>query len=242
MPFSKGLSVLITGASSGIGAKIAQNLAEPGNHLLMTGRDESRLGAMVRDAEAGGAIAHTVAGDLATAEGIDAICRAAEEALPRLDALVLNAGKLQLGNVEDTPVEVVRELMEINYVAPYQLVQRLLPLLRASQGQVIFINSRVGLRSFKGISQYAASKFALRALADSLRHEMISEGIRVTSIYPGRIDTPMQEALHAQQGRPYDKEKTPGPEAIAEAVRLALNYPPNVELSDIIISPQGAPL
>jgi len=238
----RGFSVLVTGASSGIGAKIAQNLAEPDNHLLLTGRDADRLSAMVRDAEAGGATVSTVLGDLSETAGIDAVCRAAEEQLPRLDALVLNAGKLVLGRVEEVPAEVVRELMEINFIAPYLLVQRLLPLLRKSRGQVIFINSRVGLRSFKGISQYAASKFALRALADSLRHEMVEDGIRVTSIYPGRIDTPMQEALHAQQGRPYDRTRTPGPQAIADAVRVALNYPDNVELSDIIISPQGAPL
>ncbi|MEJ2684988.1 MAG: SDR family NAD(P)-dependent oxidoreductase [Candidatus Sulfobium sp.] len=106
-------------------------------------------------------------------------------------------------------------------------------------GQIVFINSSAGLKARAGVSQYAATKHALRAVADSLREEVNAHGIRVLSIYPGRTSTPMQEIVHRMEGRIYDPDHFMRPEDIASVVINSLHLPGSAEVTDVSIRPMN---
>jgi NADP-dependent 3-hydroxy acid dehydrogenase YdfG len=117
------------------------------------------------------------------------------------------------------------------------LTQTLLPLLKSGKGQVVFINSSAGLKAGVNNAQYAATKSALIAIADGLRNELNSEGIRVLSVYPGRTATAMQETVYKMEGRTYRPERLLQAEDIAITVINALSIPRTAEITDIHIRP-----
>jgi NADP-dependent 3-hydroxy acid dehydrogenase YdfG len=121
--------------------------------------------------------------------------------------------------------------------APYLLTQSLLPLLRSRRGQIVFINSSAGHVARGNVGQYAATKHALRALADSLREEVNADGIRVLSVYPGRTATPMQAKLHAVEQKEYRPDDLLQPQDVAAVVANALSLPRSAEVTDIHVRP-----
>jgi NAD(P)-dependent dehydrogenase (short-subunit alcohol dehydrogenase family) len=130
----------------------------------------------------------------------------------------------------------------INVRAPYAVTQRLLPLLAAARGQIVFINSSVGLTAKRSdVGQYAATKHALKAITDSLREEVNPKGIRILAVYLGRTATPMQESICRKEGRVYHPETLLQPEDVASVVLQALMLPPTAEVTDISIRPMTRP-
>jgi NADP-dependent 3-hydroxy acid dehydrogenase YdfG len=125
----------------------------------------------------------------------------------------------------------------INVRAPYMLTQALLPMLKSRRGQIVFINSSAGLNARANVSQYAATKHALKAVADSLREEINAEGLRVLSVYPGRTATPMQADVHTMEGRAYRPDRLMQPEDVAAVVINALSLPSSAEVTDIHVRP-----
>jgi NADP-dependent 3-hydroxy acid dehydrogenase YdfG len=111
----------------------------------------------------------------------------------------------------------------------------MLPMMKPHDGQIVFINSSVGLKAKAGVSQYAATKHALRAIADSLREEVNVNGIRVLSVFPGRTDTPMQKTVQRMEERSYQPERFMQPEDVAAVVINALVLPRSAEVTDIHI-------
>jgi NAD(P)-dependent dehydrogenase (short-subunit alcohol dehydrogenase family) len=128
-----------------------------------------------------------------------------------------------------------------NVHAPYLLTQALLPLLRRQQGQVVFINSSVGLIARGQVGPYAATKHALKAIADSFREEVNAEGLRVLSVYLGRTASPMQAKIHAMEGKAYHPEYLLQPSDVAAVVLNALCLPRTAEVTDISIRPMRKP-
>ena len=128
-----------------------------------------------------------------------------------------------------------------NVRAPYLLTQALLPLLRRRQGQVVFINSSVGLAARAQVGPYAATKHALKALADSFREEVNTSGLRVLSVYLGRTASPMQAMIHAMEGKPYYPEYLIQASDVAAVVLNALCLPRTAEVTDISIRPMHKP-
>lgn len=124
----------------------------------------------------------------------------------------------------------------MNVTAPATLTRLLLPALRAAGGLVVFINSGAGLTANPGWSVYAASKFALTALADALRAEEAGR-VRVTTVHPGRTATAMQVELRAAEGGRYDPAAYLAAEDVARTVRLAVDLPPGASLSSLRIVP-----
>ena len=124
-----------------------------------------------------------------------------------------------------------------NVRGPYLLTQELLPLLLERQGQVVFINSSAGLTARANIAQYAATKHALKALADGLRDEVNPRGVRVLSVFPGRTATPTQQKLCGEEGRPYRPARLLQPEDVAAVVVNALCLPRTAEVTEIKIRP-----
>jgi NAD(P)-dependent dehydrogenase (short-subunit alcohol dehydrogenase family) len=155
----------------------------------------------------------------------------------RLDSLGHVAGVVDLGNVADLPVGLLERQLAVNVTAPTELTRLALPALRAARGAVVFVNSGAGLHANPGWSAYAASKHALRAVADSLRAEESANGVRVTSIYPGRTATPMQARVHEQEGKDYDPAKFIDPDTVASTILTALDLPRDGLVTDLSVRP-----
>ena len=230
---------MITGASGGLGAALADALA-PTHTLFLAGRPSERLDAV---AERLGATTWPL--DLADPDAIPAVV----EPIVELDVLIHNAGVAYPGRVAETTVDQWRSTMAVNVIGAVALTLELLPALRAAGGHVVFINSGAGVSPRSGNALYSASKAGLKSLADTLRQEEAGK-VRVTSIYPGRVDTPMQERLHAFNAARLRTEgimATPAyraadhmaPQSVAAAVRLAVNTPMDAVVEDLAIRPAG---
>ena len=230
---------LVTGASSGIGAACAQALAADGWSLVLQGRDRERTDAVADraraelDAHGAPGRVDSVLADLADAAGV-ARTVAAVDGRP-LRALIHAAGLIRLGTVEEVDADALDAHLALNVRAPYALTRALLGALRATRGHVVFVNSGAGRQAKAGWAAYAASKFALRALADALREE--EDALRVTSVYPGRTATPMQEAVRAAEGATYDPSAFVRPEDVAAQVVALLRMEPPSLVSELSIRP-----
>jgi NADP-dependent 3-hydroxy acid dehydrogenase YdfG len=219
-------TALITGAGGGIGAAIAEALA-PTHTLLLAGRPSARLDSV---AERLGATTWPM--DLTDPDDIEA----AAEVLAELDVLVHNAGVSFPGRVAESTPEQWRATFEVNVTGAVALTCALLPALRAARGQVIFINSGAGMNASPGLASYSASKFALRAFADSLRTD--EPLLRVTSIHPGRVDTEMQRDLVAYEGRDYNPADFLTPHTVAGVVATVVATPADAHTHEVVIRPR----
>lgn len=218
-------TALITGASGGIGSAIAAALSAT-HTLLLAGRPSDRL-----DAVAQRLGATTFPLDLTDRDEIEASCEIVDE----LDVLVHNAGVSIPGHVADSDVDDWRATFAVNVFGVVELTLALLPALRRARGQVVFINSGSGRKVSPGMASYSASKFAVRAFADSLRDD--EPDLRVTTIYPGRTDTAMQRELVAFEGGQYDPADFLRPETVASAVAHAVATPPDGQVYEVVLRP-----
>ena len=219
-------TALITGASRGIGAAIADALA-PTHTLLLAGRPSPALQAT---AERLGATPLPL-----EVTDTDSIA-AATAAVGVLDVLVHNAGVSIPGRIAESTVEQWRTTFDVNVVGAVAVTLALLPALRRGEGQVVFINSGSGRTASENMASYSASKFALRAFADSLR--LSEPTLRVTTVYPGRTDTDMQRELVSFEGGAYDADKFLRADTVAAAVAQAVSTPPDGHLHEVILRPR----
>ncbi len=231
---------VITGASSGIGRAIALGLAAQGSTLCLIGRRIEALDVTAQAARAMTAAARCYCADLSLDDQVQALAAQLAE-VGRIDVLIHSAGAIGLGPIESAPGEELDRQYRVNVRAPYLLTQALLPALKRSQGQIVFINSSAALNARANVGQYAASKAALKAIADSLRDEVNADGVRVLSVYPGRTASPMQAAVHALEGKVYKPERLMQPEDVAAIVINALSLSRSVEVTDINIRPMWKP-
>jgi short-subunit dehydrogenase len=215
---------LLTGATSGIGHALAVRLRDRGDDLVLVVRDPGRATDFPD--------ARLLVADLADPAAIAAL-----EVPDRLDSVVHAAGVVELGAVADLGADAWRTQLEVNLIAPALLTRACLPALRASAGTVVFVNSGSGLRASPQWSAYAASKFGLRALADALRVE--EPDLRVTTVFPGRTATPMQEKVHAHEGAEYDPADWIRPETVAEAIIGALDLSRDATIPEVVVRPAG---
>jgi len=223
---------LITGAGSGIGTAIAQRLAERGEQLWLLARDAGRAEEL-RERFPG---SRTLVGDLGEPARLS--WAFGHQELPvELDSLLHVAGVVELGTVGELLPAVWRHTLAVNVVAPAELTRLLLPSLRQARGHIVFVNSGSGLNAHAQWGAYAASKFGLKALADALREEEHGNGVRVTTVYPGRTATPMQAKVHAQEGRPYDPTAWINPASVATTVLTALDLPRDAVITDLVVRP-----
>lgn len=220
---------LITGASRGIGAAIAQRLA--GEHdLLLGGRD--------LDALRGVASGLPGARPWPVERSDERALAASAGKITRLDVLVHSAGVVKLAPLAEHDRELWRRTLEVNVVAVAKLTRLVLPALRAAAGHVVLINSGAGLQAKPGWGAYAASKFALRGYADVLRAEELAHGIRVTSVYPGRTATDMQRSVRADEGADYDPDQYLRPGSVADAVHAAITASEDAHVTEVIVRPR----
>jgi short-subunit dehydrogenase len=179
--------------------------------------------------------------DLCKDEDIADLAKQVIRDMGRVDILIHSAGIISTGFLENTPVSELDRQYQTNVRAPYLLTQALLPMLKQFKGQIVFINSSVGFSTRKNLGQYAASKYALKAISDSLRDEVKPYGIRVLSVYPGQTATPMQKGIYETLGKTYRPHRLLQPEDVAEITIAALRLPRTAEAADIFIRPMNKP-
>jgi short-subunit dehydrogenase len=219
---------LITGAGSGIGFVLAERLLERGDDLILLARSTERAHEL-RDDLPGATV---LVADLAWPESVESL-----ELPDELDSVVHAAGVVEFGPVAELSVDDWASQLRVNLVAPAALTRVALPALRRARGTVVFVNSSAGLTAHPGWSAYAASKHGLRALADSLRGEEAGNGLRVSTVYPGRTATPMQEKVHQQEGKDYDAADWIRPETVADAILHVLDLPRDASIPELVVKP-----
>jgi NAD(P)-dependent dehydrogenase (short-subunit alcohol dehydrogenase family) len=238
MSVLQGKVALVTGASGGIGGAIAEALGREGASLLLVARGAARLDEAAARVREHAPRVEVFRADLEEDEEL--VCTAAkvEELFGGVDVLVHAAGLFRGGEIESAPVADLDRQHRVNVRVPYLLTQTLLPSLIDRQGEIVFINSSAGHHpGHPGFGAYAASKHALRALADSLRAEVNRKGVRVLTVFPGRTATPMQEEVHRFEGKDYDPGRFLRPEDVAATVVHALTLPRTAELTDLHVRP-----
>ena len=219
---------LITGAGSGIGAVLTEVLLARGDDLVLLARSTERAAEL----EASYVGARTVVADLADPASVEDL-----DLPERLDPVVHAAGVVDLGPVAELSVASWQQQLTVNLVAPAALTRVALPALRAARGTVVLVNSGAGLNAHPQWSAYAASKHALKALADSLRGEESEHGVRVSTVYPGRTATAMQEKVHEQEGKTYDAADWIDPATVAAAIVHVLDLPRDATVPDLTVKP-----
>jgi short-subunit dehydrogenase len=231
-----GQTAVITGATGGIGKSVAFALARNGVHLDLLVRDTTKGARLaVELAEVAPTVrCHVHALDLSN-EIRPAVERLLKD-IPSVDILVHSAGALSLSRFADLGERDFDFQFQVNARAPLILTKLLLPHLRKRPGQVVFLNSSVTQQPTPPhLVGYAASKHALKSIADGIRNTVNSDGIRILSVYPGRTATPMQEMVFGFENKPYRGDLLMQPNDVAEAIVGALVLPRTAELTDLYV-------
>ena len=205
-----GQAVLVTGASSGIGAALAREFARRGADLIVTARRAERLAAVAADAERTGRRALALTADVTVDGDLERVVVAARAAFGRLDVVVANAGFGVVGPVERLTLEDYRRQFETNVFGVLRTVRASLDDLKRSRGRLVILGSVAGYVATPGSSPYAMSKFAVRGLAEALGHEVAAGGVTVTLVTPGLVDSEIRRVDNAGRLQSAAVEPVPG--------------------------------
>lgn len=222
-------TVLVSGATGGIGTALVEALVLTGRPVVALGRDPDRLAELAREHP----LVRPLRADLRHPETLaDAVADIVE-----LDAFVHCAGVSPVASVADSPVDLWQEVLAVNLIAAAELTRLLLPALRASRGHVVLINASPGLHSVPDWSAFTASKAGLSELAGSLRQEEAEHGVRVTSVHPDGTATELLRAVRGAFGRDYDPAACIRPATLASAVVGALDLPRDAQITELHLRP-----
>ncbi len=228
---------VVTGATSGIGFEISKILIFEKVKVFLVGRNFKNLNKFLN------AIDETlinkkninfIKADFLKNKDLEQLTKKLSDE-KKIDFLIHSAGIISIGSFETEPVENLDKQYKVNVRTPYFITQKLLPQLKKAKGKIIFINSTAGLYTLENISQYSASKHALRALSNGLRKEIAKKGVSIISIYPGSTATPMQKYLQKVKGKPYHHEDFIKPQEMAKQIVQLLRINEKITLTDITI-------
>ncbi|MEU4563482.1 SDR family oxidoreductase [Actinoplanes sp. NPDC023936] len=227
---------LITGGSTGIGAAVARQLLDRGHRVVVLARDQDRLDQFVAEAD-GPPELIAVQGDASDYDTVQETVQKAIATFGRLDNAVANAGFATHDNLATGDPGGWREMVLTNVLGPMLLIRATVEALRATRGRIVLVGSIVGQLHNRG-NIYGATKWAIRGLAENARLLVAEDGIGVTLIAPGRVDTPFWE--DSRRGAPS------GPilsaDQVAETIVWALSQAPGVDVNTIVVRPTGSPI
>lgn len=195
--------VVITGASKGIGAELARQMAARGAMLALVARDRQALEKVAAECVALGSQAEVIVADVAIEDDCRGMVEHTVAAFGRIDTLVNNAGATMWARFEDiADMSILARLMQVNYMGAVYCTHHALPHLKAARGRIVGVASLTALTGVPTRTGYAASKHAMRGFFDSLRIELAGSGVTVTMIYPGFVATGIRENASGPDGRP----------------------------------------
>lgn len=235
--------VIITGASGGLGEAIARHLAAQGAKVVLGARRVERLEKLVGEIRAAGGEALAVATDVTRRADLESLVQQAEAQFDRVDVLVNNAGVMPMSAMAKCMVDEWDRTIDVNLKGVLYGIAAVLPGMQARQsGHIINLSSVAGLRVSSGVGTvYSATKFAVKAISEGLRAEMLGDNIRVTTLYPGAIESDLKdgssdpEAAKAIQSF-YAAFQIPA-DSIARAVAFAIEQPDDVSINEITVRP-----
>lgn len=236
--------ILITGASSGIGEATARELAEAGATVVLGARRIDRLEKLVHEIEAAGGKARARALDVTSREDVQAFVGAARAAYGRIDVIINNAGVMPLSPMASLKVDEWDRMVDVNIKGVLHGIAAVLPAMNEQgAGQIINIASTGGHAVSPTAAVYCATKYAVRAISEGLRQE--NDKLRVTIICPGVTESELADSISDDKGREEMKEYRKvaiSPDAVARAIRFAIEQPADVDTSEIIIRPTATAL
>ncbi|MCE4994979.1 SDR family oxidoreductase [Staphylococcus xylosus] len=224
---------IVTGASSGIGASIAETLSQHGVKVVLTGRNETRLSDVakqLRENSQSKIDTHIV--DVTQKDEVAKLVKETENKFGRVDILVNSAGLMLSSAITDGDVEAWENMIDVNVKGTLYGINAVLPIfLNQSTGHIINIASISGFEVTKQSTLYSASKAAVHTITQGLEKELAKTGVRVTSISPGMVDTPLSGNTD------WGSRKKLDPQDIAEAVVYALQQPSHVNINEVTVRP-----
>jgi len=230
----QGKTAIITGASSGIGAGIAKELAKEGANVVLAARSIEKLSELekeIKQQESGKVL--TVQTDVSNKQNLKELVKKAEEAFNHVDILVNNAGQMLTAPVRSGRVDEWEKMIDVNIKGVLFGIHSVLPsMLERSSGHIINIASVSGFEVTKVSTVYSATKSAVRAISTGLEKELANTGVRVTNISPGMVDTPS-----SKENSWNNERKKLEPKDIAKAVVYAVTQPSYVNVNEITVRP-----
>jgi 3-oxoacyl-[acyl-carrier protein] reductase len=234
-------TALVTGASRGIGFGVALRLAQEGIKTAIVGRDQMRIEqAAKKITELSGTQTIAIAGDVSSWNDCVSAVDQVVKQFGSIDVLVPNAGIGVIGSVEESDPSDWAKMMEVNYLGTAHIVKAALPTMKKQgAGDVIAIVSAGGKKGYPEWSGYCATKWAVMGFMDSFAQEVIAQGIRVSTLCPGGVDTAFWDDLNKEINRAGSegRSKLMSPADVAELVMLQVNLPRNVMLKNAIFFP-----
>lgn len=226
-----GKTAIVTGGGTGIGRGIALALAGVGVNVVLAGRRQGPLDAVSTEIDEAGGKSQVIVADVTVEEDVRQLVEGTVQAFGAVDIVVNNAGVGGSGFIHDLSVETWDRVMATNLRGPFLLARHTLPLMRKQRhGHLIHISSESGLEYYPGNGAYGISKHALNDLGEYIQRENQDYGIRVDTICPGMVVTPMS------QGSPgLNEDKCLYPEDIADLVLWLLTRRPNVKIGRPIL-------
>jgi NADP-dependent 3-hydroxy acid dehydrogenase YdfG len=224
--------VLITGGGSGIGAATAKLLLQAGQRVAVTGRNPGRLRGFAEELGSPAGLL-TLPGDASDHTEVQAAVDATVKEFGRLDTVVANAGFATHDTLDDGDPAGWREMVLTNVLGPALLIRAALPALKETRGRIVLIGSAAGFVNTPG-NIYGATKWAVTGLAENARRMVTKDGVGVTLIAPGRVETPFWDGLgHLPDGSLLSSEQ------IGEAIVWAVGQPQGVDVNTVVVRPIG---
>ncbi|MEM6449075.1 MAG: SDR family oxidoreductase [Cyanobacteria bacterium P01_D01_bin.105] len=239
--FTPARRALITGASSGIGAACALAFARAGFDVALVARSAQKLSALASELSALGVNAKAFSIDLSDLGSVKQSIVEIETSFGPIDALINSAGVGYTSRLGDMPLADWQRVMDLNVTSVFQVIQAVLPSMRSrSQGTIINIASIAAQQAFENWGAYSISKAALVALSDAIRVEEAANGIRVVTISPGAVNTPIwdTDTVHSA----FDRAAMLDAQTVAQTILYAALLPSNAVISALTLTPTGGAL
>ncbi|MDX2253968.1 MAG: SDR family oxidoreductase [Pseudanabaenaceae cyanobacterium bins.39] len=231
-----GKKAIVTGASSGIGEEVAMRLLQAGAEVSLVSRHPDRiLQKLPNNSKAKG-----YAVDLSDVEQVTTQIGAIVAAMQGVDILINNAGMAYIGELIDMPLTEWQKLFDLNITSVFQCLQAVLPTMRSQKnGTIINVASIAARQGFPNWGAYCASKFALLGLTQALAAEEQPHGIKVMSICPGSVDTPLWDTLGDKVPASFNRAAMLKPSTVADSIMSLLLLPSDAIINDLVIMPNA---
>ena len=224
---------LITGASSGIGYALAKALKKDGYRLVLTARREERLKELQSD------MVDIVPGDLTDPDFVDTLDKYVIDKFGKCDILINNAGMIEVASIEEIDIEKMSRMIRLNVEATFRLTYHFMKQFKKQgYGHLINMSSVLGTKVRPTAGAYAATKFAMEALSEALRLELIGSDIKISCIEPGLVMTELHDSWEVHPKDQFNIRDPLVPEDIVETVRFILKQPDYVRIPKLMILPK----